>query len=182
MLVTLEIFRDPTLLLRLRDSLRGVEQTPGLAFDMKLIEHEPLLLSVYAETLRRHLAVHITRCAPDHDIKVNDWLLPRNKVMIINTHMAHTDASVWNTRDGAHPLDTFWAERFLVYPNDPASGPVTKDIRDLPAARSPGKGDDKTEKPHFSVDGLQGSFIPFGGESPRFHPARWSQEVLTEGL
>jgi len=172
MMVTLEVFRDQTLLSRLRDSLRAkVEQTSWLEFDMKMIEKEPLLLSVYAETLRRLLAVHITRCAPDHDIKVNNWLLPRNKVMIINTHLAHMDASVWNTKDGAHPLDTSWAERFLIYPNDPASGPVRKDLHDLPAVPSSGKGDDKTEKSRFSLDGLQGSFIPFGGEFPRFHPS-----------
>lgn len=171
MMVTLEAFRDSTLLSRLRDSLRGtVEQTSGLDLNLKMIEKIPLLLSVYAETLRRLLAVHITRCAPDHDIRVNNWLLPRKKVMIVNTHLAHMDADVWNTRDGAHPLDTFWAERFLIYPNDPASGPVRKDLHDLPATPSSGKGEHKTEKPHFSVDGLQGSFIPFGGGSPRLYP------------
>lgn len=164
-MVVLEIFKDPTLLSRLRNSLRGaVERTPELGFDMKTIEKNPLLLSVYSESMRRLLTVYITRCAPEYDLKINNWLLPRNKVMMVNTYPAHMDAEVWNTKNGAYPLDTFWAERFLVYPNDPTSGPLRKDLHDLPAAPSQRKDDENIEEPHFSLDGLNGSFIPFGGE------------------
>ncbi|KAL9106330.1 MAG: hypothetical protein Q9187_008571 [Circinaria calcarea] len=164
MMATLEIFRDSNLLSRLRDSLQDtVQHTPELDVDMKRLEQKSLLLSVYAETVRRLLTVYITRCAPDHDIKIDEWLLPKNEIMMCNTYPAHMDENVWNTKDGARPLDKFWAERFLVYPNDPLSGPLRKNAPNLTAVALNKEARD-TEEPHFSLDCLQGSFIPYGGK------------------
>ena len=171
-MVVLEIFKDQTLLSRLRNSLRGaIKLTPELSFNMKAIEENPLLLSVYSESMRRLLTVYITRCAPEYDLKINTWLLPRDKVMMVNTYPAHMDAEVWNTNNGAYPLNTFWAERFLVYPNDPTSGPLRKDLHDPLAAPSERKDDENIEEPRFSLDGLNGSFIPFGGEFSHLYPS-----------
>ncbi|OCK79060.1 hypothetical protein K432DRAFT_405929 [Lepidopterella palustris CBS 459.81] len=79
------------------------------------------------------------------------------------------DETVWNTRAGEHPLDSFWAERFLIYPTDPRSGPVKRlgqqerSAGKIQASQVDGDaGSSKTER-YVSFDGLAGFWIPFGG-------------------
>lgn len=89
--------------------------------------------------------------------------------MLICTYFSHRDETVWNTGrtlpngEQEHPLDKFWAERFLEYPNDPLSGP-TKKTADLEKSSESQAGivhDDKEAK--FTLEGLKGIYFPFGG-------------------
>lgn len=86
----------------------------------------------------------------------------------------------WNagTSGDPHPLDTFWAERFMVYPDDPDSGPLRKERR-LGDKSTPSKEEGKSNEPYFSLKGLKDVYTPFGGGSalcPGRHFAR--QEVV----
>lgn len=70
----------------------------------------------------------------------------------------HTDPDIWNSMDGTHPVNSFWAERFIVYRKDPQSGPVNPKSSKLAVVKKT-----DAEKPYFTTDGLYGAFIPYGG-------------------
>ena len=91
---------------------------------------------------------------------------------------------VWNagTPETPHPLDTFWADRFLIYPNDPMSGPARKDILPIQVKDSTSTMEEKSlEKiePRFSLEGVAGGWIPYGG-GQRMCPGRHfaKQEII----
>ncbi|RYP77924.1 hypothetical protein DL769_003297 [Monosporascus sp. CRB-8-3] len=152
MTLALHIFRFYRVLASLRTSLSRLPKSPSI----EELETIPLLLSLYAETLRFGVQIHIPRSAPYHELHIGEVTIPRNKLIMTNTWLMHTDENLWNTKGGEHPLDQFWAERFLVDPEDERSGPVKQ------------KADPSTEnKPekqvYFSVAGLEGAWIPYGG-------------------
>ena len=62
------------------------------------------------------------------DLLLNERLIPRNNAVAISNYSAHHDENRWNTgsEDDPHPLDEFWAERFVIYPHDSSSGPLKK--------------------------------------------------------
>ena len=149
-------------------------------FDIDLLLSRPLLQSVYSETLRLYVRVFITRCPERCDLRINNWLFPKNKVILVSTDPAHLDPTVWNTAEGLYPLTTFWPKRFLVREG------VSKDSlarnttvlhtdanvlalheRKLDTKRSsPQTSEIDTKMPHkFTLKGLNGSWIPFGGGS-----------------
>ena len=103
------------------------------------------------------------------DIFLNDWLIPRGKAVGVSSYDAHHTDKFWNTgsEDRPHPLNEFWAERFLVYPGDNSSGPLKpnyipqlKQMQPQPQPSSlslqpaPVAASDKA--PYFSLDGLSG--------------------------
>ena len=157
MMATLQIFMDHKLLSRVRSAVKdAANPTPELSFNIKVLEKQPLMLSVYAEMLRLFVQVFVTRCSPHTAVHINNWLLPRNKISMVSSHPAHMDAEVWNTKGGAHPLDKFWAERFLIDPNDPGSGPTRMNVI------GHGSTDNKkliytVDEVRFSFEGLEGS-------------------------
>lgn len=103
---------------------------------------------------------------------------------MVNTYASHMDEGFWNTRGGKHPVDKFWAERFIIDPADVGSGPVRRDVHvegykrpvapgsaQAPTAeggdggekREVGGGEKEKQEPFFSVRGLEGAWIPYGG-------------------
>ncbi|KAL4961164.1 cytochrome P450 [Aspergillus stella-maris] len=105
----LHIYQDISLLKDIRQCARvSTVQKDPLKLDIKLLEKNPLLLSIYAETLRFGVQIHIPRCSPHHDLQVGDSIIPMNKLVLINTWLSHMDDSVWNTRSGQYPLNGFW--------------------------------------------------------------------------
>jgi hypothetical protein len=105
---------------------------------------------------------------------------------MVNTYASHMDEGFWNTRGGKYPVDSFWAERFIIDPEDAGSGPVRGDVQvqgykkpvappSVSVPSSGAGGDSGGEKgqvqsegkekqdPFFSVQGLEGAWIPYGG-------------------
>lgn len=170
-----EVFSDPELLQRLRMRLTETLETSrlGLAgepasaqLDAKKLSSDALLCSVYAETLRRHGMTHFLVSAPaDSDVDLGRWLLPRGSVGVLNSGISHMDATFWNTRNGQHPVTEFWADRFLVDPHDPESGPINPAHRQGPYSRPSDRqpSDMGNDKPYFSMEGTEGSWFPYGG-------------------
>lgn len=130
MLVLLHVLRDRgNVLPRVRAEVCAAVDSDSLDVDLdKLLHAAPLLSSVYAETLRLHARAHITRSSPHAEVTLESWRLPRGRVCLVNSYASHRDEGFWNTRGGAFPLNQFWAERFLVYPGDPESGPIRADV------------------------------------------------------
>lgn len=147
-----EVYRDPELLANLRAEVDtcAVHSDNGLHFNIEHLLRLPLLQAVYAETLRLRMHFYIIRMPDRVDIDVQNWVLPRQKVIVTPTTVAHMDPERWSTGlNGEHPLDQFWVGRFLKYPTKHIHGST----------------------PEFSTKGLEGSWIPFGG-GPRQCPGR----------
>jgi hypothetical protein len=141
----METFQDLELLAEIRQRLESIPSGKH-RHDVRMLEKEPLLQSLYAETLRFGVQIHIPRCAPHHDIQIGHLRIPKGKLILINTLVAHNDESVWNTEGVEQPLQNF-------------SGDGTHDS-------SIGKKDGNIRpREEFSVQGLEGSWIPFGGET-----------------
>ena len=161
MTLTSHIVRDALLCSEVR---RGLADTivPGalLKFDLKKLEKQPLLLSLYAETLRFGVQIHVPRTSPHRDLSFGNMLIPQNKLILVNTWLAHTDEDVWNTKDGAFPLESFWAQRFLIDPKDPSSGPTKERLQTQAMIENSVNG---ARDPYFSTEGLEGAWIPYGG-------------------
>ncbi|KAL9128017.1 MAG: hypothetical protein Q9217_003211 [Psora testacea] len=200
------IYRDPNLLSRVREEVCSSksetksQRSPALSpsrqsfhtslLDIESLMHKPLLQSIYAEILRLYVRGYITRCPDRSDLQINEWIFPRDKVILVSSDPAHFDPQIWNTKGGLYPLDAFWAERFLVYRNDPTSGPVRKDVdvkdydEAMPQDRQ-GKSSDLSSmeaveaSAKFTLNGLNGSWIPYGGGS-RSCPASFDAEVISD--
>lgn len=130
--------------------------------DVKAIAADPLLLSVYAETLRLYIKVHAAFSSPHEDLTLGQWTLPKGGIALTSSEPAHMDADFWNTRDGKHPLRSFWADRFVVDPADPSSGPILPELRKNMSFGKETTAAPKTE-PYFSVEGCEGAWLPYGG-------------------
>ncbi|KAF2261238.1 cytochrome P450 [Lojkania enalia] len=170
--IVLEVYRDQRLLNALRSSITDMTG-PSIAQDPSRC---PLLQSIYAETLRLRTEAYITRRFPHKDVILGDnWRIPRNKICLASTHPSHQDPEVWNTREGKYPLDTFWAERFLLYPDDENSGPLDPSYKARVQPKVSGQHNRPVPQdsymPSFSLHGLSSSWIPYGG-GPRACPGR----------
>ena len=158
MTLALHVLRDTSLLSEIRQCVADtVEPSSRSKIDWKKLEKKPLLLSMYAETLRFGVQIHIPRSAPHRELGIGDMIIPRKKLILVSTWLAHTDEAVWNTKEDTFPLDKFWAERFLVDPKDPSSGPTKGKSGTCHKVSEGATG------VYFSTEGLEGAWIPYGG-------------------
>ncbi|KAK8178166.1 cytochrome P450, partial [Phyllosticta citrichinensis] len=150
----LEIFRDLDLLQRVRDEVAVCQNDSASGFDTQKLVRQPLLQSIFAETLRLRVNTYISRSSGGASLTTQDWHVPEGSTIFISSTPAHRDPAVWN--EGylkSHPLDTFWA---LVYPGEPFSEPTKRTAPDDQA--------EKRHGPQFQLGPfLAGSWIPFGG-------------------
>ncbi|MCJ1270046.1 hypothetical protein MMC22_009940 [Lobaria immixta] len=160
----IEVFRDRSLLSRVRAELATVHfQGITSREDIDKLLSLPLLQSIYAEMLRLRVETQTVLSSDREDIRINEWQFPKKTLILVPCGAAHRDLSFWNTKEGEHPVDQFWADRFLIYPDDRRSGPRKNGTADLDkfgekateAAADPGK-------PKFVNSGLANSFIPYG--------------------
>lgn len=160
--LAIHIFRDKSLLSTIRHSLADATK-PGarIKFELKKLEKHPLLLSMYAETLRFGVQIHVPRCSPHQNLAIGRVVIPENNLISMSTWLAHTDEEVWNKKEGNFPLHTFWPQRFLIDPKDPLSGPTkTKRV----AWTTKPVENRVNEEPRYSTEGLEGAWIPYGGK------------------
>lgn len=178
-----EIYRDPQLLARAAEEVKSAQRplTSGeepITFDIAKLCAGPFLQSVYAETLRLRISLLISRVPEDDDFHLGEWVLRKNAVIAMSTVIAAMNEELWNSgsEGDSHPLGEFWAERFLIYPKRPQSGPVRKKhiIESAKVglqAKAPVLDPPASPEPVFSVDGLAGGWIPYGG-GPWMCPGR----------
>jgi cytochrome P450 len=194
-----EIFRDPELLRRVRHEVDGArlnanEPDALPRFDLELLIKSPLLQSIYAETLRLQTAILIARMPAREDYQLGEYSFKKDKLLVAASYIAHHDPKVWNqgTVEDPHPLNKFWAERFLIKPDQDHSGPVLQSYRSRqvdgstttrpgPPARVDSVMQPSSPEPEvkYSTDGLAGAWVPYGGGQslcPGRHYAK--QEML----
>ncbi|KAI1382460.1 cytochrome P450 [Hypoxylon crocopeplum] len=160
----IETIRDIPLKNEIFQRVSSTLLTPGtdishgdshMEFDTEKLCSDPLLQSVYAETLRLRVAALIVREAAQRDFSFCGWHIKKNEVLTVSSHTEAMNEDIWGMGQDSnpHPLDTFWSHRFLVDPEDPNSGPL----------RDPKLKKITNRDPYFSTDGLAGTWIPYGG-------------------
>ncbi|KAL8865990.1 MAG: hypothetical protein Q9174_006568 [Haloplaca sp. 1 TL-2023] len=191
-----EILRDSQLQIRVRKIIsahtpegRLREETGKgvFAFDTSKLCSDPILQSLYAETLRLRVAVLVVREPVRENYSFRGWHIRKNEVLSVSTRTEAMNEDIWNTgsNEDPHPLDTMWADRFIADPNDPSSGPLhlpknRKKKSTMPGNQSNGRAEAQAREPYFSMDGLSASWIPYGGGTslcPGRHFAK--QEIIT---
>ena len=173
--LTWHIFEDPDLLTRVlhEAEICKLNNSPGLTgFDTTKLCRQPLLQSCYTETLRKYVAVYIIRQPQHQDAKILEYQIPKGKMIVVSSAMAHMDKRNWNTGTGdEHPVESFWGGRFLT--NQPKSS--RKDLNSI----NPKINNDSTtlagltistntyestsQEARFSLNGYSGAWVPFGG-------------------
>lgn len=157
----------PELLSQAREEILSLSDSSAKGLDrinMPKLLASPLLQSVYSEELRLRNGVMIQRVPVVDNFKIGNWKLPKGDMIIASSWHEQRDRSVWNEGpvDGQfHSVEDFWAERFIVYPNDPDSGPA-KPGRDA-KSKTKTAVKDADNRPKFTVDSVTGSYIPYGG-------------------
>jgi cytochrome P450 len=141
------------------------------SMDIESLCNMPILQSMYAETLRLYTSLFALRSAPHGDFNLGNFTIPKDELIAVDTRVGAMNRSIWNVGDAQspHPIDQFWAERFLVYPDDPKSGPLrfnsSKPKAFAPPAEAfdPSHPNNNGKGPQFTMDGLSGAWFPFGG-------------------
>ncbi|TGJ86045.1 hypothetical protein E0Z10_g2699 [Xylaria hypoxylon] len=169
-----DIYRDPDLLASVRaevDTCTLESVDDRIRFDTNRLFRLPVLQAVYAETLRLRMHFYIVRMTDRAAMDIRGWIIPKRKVIVTPTTVAHMDAKAWYTgQNNEHSVDKFWVGRFLQYAPE-----ITRGDTQLHNFASP---------PIFSTKGLEGSWIPYGGGSrqcPGRHFAK-RQILLTIAL
>lgn len=156
------------------------------SLDISALCSKPLLTSIYLETLRLTVAIAVARNPSVDGLRLGKWAFGKEATMISLGWFGGRDSSFWNTGrrlangEDEHPLNEFWAERFLEYPDDPASGPIRKtDPATYAGAKTKEKTveDDKVAK--VITNGIQGHWYPYGGGT-KICPGRFfaKQEMM----
>ncbi|KAJ3536611.1 hypothetical protein NM208_g6648 [Fusarium decemcellulare] len=166
----LEILRDPTLMARVQKEFSPAIQPPLApckvpTFDIDKLCSGPLCQSIYAEVLRLRVALLVSRKAKE-DLNFDGWRIREGERVAVATCNEALDEVVWNsgTESDPHPLKTFWADRFLIYPGDENSGPLRKRLSTATKKTTTENGDpESSATPKFSMEGLTNSWIPYSG-------------------
>ncbi|EFY86300.1 Pfs, NACHT and Ankyrin domain protein [Metarhizium acridum CQMa 102] len=167
MLCVFHIFKEPVLLERVCNEVEGSFGHQRLAeISPNKLTRVPLLSSVYAEALRLCVKTYFMVSSPHVDVHLGRWKLPKGRIGLMNAGLSHMDDAFWNSRDGEHPVASFWADRFIIDPADPQSGPVAAHVRESADWAGPRRMDDgqggMSKNAFFSLDGTEGSWFPYG--------------------
>jgi hypothetical protein len=156
--------QDRALYGRVRREVDAIRQgRTVLQTSIKSIYEGTLLSSVFAETLRLHFTSILPVTPMRGALSVGKWSIPQGSYGMICTGVSHKNPEIWNTKNGLHPVDSFWADRFIVDPSDSSSGPVKPEAREELQVKP-----SEYDKPQFSSEGLNSTWFPFGGKLTHF--------------
>ena len=146
------------------EAMDSTLETPlGLQFG-KLLS-KPLLQSIFAEETRIRNAIMVQRVPMVDNFTLGSFKFPKGKMIVASCWHDQRDRSIWNegpVNGVFHPVDDFWADRFLIYPNDPMSGPRKPSTSRKVKSASTAHKAEKNE-PQFTTEPVTGSYFPFGG-------------------
>ena len=137
-----------------------------------------MLQSIFAEVTRLRVVSILARLNTSDDLQLGEWSIPKDRIIGLPSRTGAMNQDVWNvgTKANPHPLETFWEDRFLIYPNDPHSGPLRKKDSGLRTGdQEPTAGssppEQASDEPIFTLKGLTDVYTPFGG-GPGMCPGR----------
>ncbi|KAI9648309.1 hypothetical protein NHQ30_002942 [Ciborinia camelliae] len=125
MWTALKTFKDSAVRERVRTELSGTFDQNSIhrpAFDALTLQTLALLQSIYAEALRLRVRTYAARYTDRTSFSIKKWLFPKKSIILVSTTEAHMDETFWNTKNGMHPVNKFWADRFLIYEDDSTRG------------------------------------------------------------
>lgn len=163
----IEVYKDRELLSRVLPELQAgilspADQDPSkpLRFDLSPILASPLLQSIYAEVLRMRISLMVTRMPDRGDFQYGPWKFEHGAYIALPSAYIgyHEDAWAHLTQDGKHPINTFWAERFLVPSADEADKSDSKMAQKPMTEKST-----KATEMQFSTEHVEGIWTPYGG-------------------
>lgn len=153
----IDVLLRPTLYSRVQQEIASSRDTSTLL-------SSPLLQSLYTEELRLRGSVGIQRTPIVPTFQLGNRTMPQGDLILASSWHEQHAVEIWNQsptlRDPVpHPITEFWAERFLLYPDDPSTGPRKPSSEKIDEkARTV----EKTE-PKFTIAPVNGSYLPFGG-------------------
>ena len=160
----LDTLARSSLLLSVRSEIQTCYSASSTSkLDMPSLLANPLLQSIYSEELRLRGATSLSR-APTHDLKIGNYIFLKDKLILVSGWHEQRDRSVWNegpVNGTFHSLEEVWAERFIVYPDNPLSGPRKSSASPVSTAAKDKGGEE--QKPYYTTKPVEGSYVPYGG-------------------
>ncbi|KAK8859640.1 25-hydroxycholesterol 7-alpha-hydroxylase [Apiospora arundinis] len=143
--IMIELIKDPKLFSAVRRDITKAalsNETSSQTFDIHELTSLPLLQSIYAEALRLHVGILITRTSVV-PVTIAGHNFPPGTVFQSPTQLSHLEESVWGVP--GHPASEFWAHRHLKEKKkENEKGEIEKHLE-------------------FSLAGPPGAFFPYGG-------------------
>jgi cytochrome P450 len=150
-----EVLRDKTLQNRvyseIAESFTCSQLSGRRVINIDALLQKPLLQSCYAETLRLHVSSAALRTNRFEDYQLGNFVIKKNQCVLLPTRPSALNQKAWGERCSGlkKSLQEFDADRFLT---------------EVGSKGGNCRGENETKpEPTFSMDGLAGLWIPFGG-------------------